>query len=82
MLNSHFAGKYRDALDPSPEHVYESRWVPWSQLRGELEEEPGQFTPWLKVAADLLAANVFRDEDQLEQSFAQWARLKESLGPG
>jgi isopentenyl-diphosphate delta-isomerase len=77
-----FAGKYSDALDPSPEHVYESRWVPWSQLRGELEEEPGQFTPWLKVAADLLAANVFRDEDQLEQSFAQWARLKESLGPG
>ena len=76
-----FAGKYNDRLDPNPEHVYEFRWVTWPELQSELEEKPEQFTPWLKVAVDLLDRNVLHGQGQIEQGLAQFASLRESFGP-
>ena len=76
-----FAGKYNDRLDPNPDHVHEFKWVTWAELQSELEEKPQQFTPWLKVAVDLLERNVFHSEGEIEQNFAQWATLKQSLRP-
>ncbi len=75
-----FAGKYNDALDPNPEHVYEFKWVSWPELQSELAEKPDQFTPWLKVAVDLLDRNVLRGQGQIEQGLAQFASLKGSFG--
>jgi isopentenyl-diphosphate delta-isomerase len=75
-----FAGKYNDRLDPNPDHVLEFKWVTWAELQSELGQEPEQFTPWLKVAVDLLDGNVFRNPGEIDQSFTQWASLKKSLG--
>ena len=75
-----FTGKYNDRLDPNPDHVYEFKWVTWPELQGELDQAPEQFTPWLKVAVDMLDRNVFRGGSGLDQSFSQWAILRESLG--
>ncbi len=75
-----FGGKYNDSLDPSSDHVHEHRWITWPELQGEVAQEPGQFTPWLKVAVDLLDRNVFKTECTFDQHFSQWASLKKILG--
>ena len=74
-----FVGKYNDALDPNPDHVDEFRWVTWLELQSELEEKPQQFTPWLKVAVDLLNRNVLHTKGEFDQSFSQGAILKGNL---
>ncbi len=48
------AGKYDGELNPNPDHIYEFRWVNWSQLVQELTEEPEGFTAWLKKAVEHL----------------------------
>ena len=48
------AGKYDGKLNPNPHHIYEFRWVTWAQLVDELDQRPKGFTPWLKIAVELL----------------------------
>jgi isopentenyl-diphosphate delta-isomerase len=75
-----FQGQYNGPLDPNPDHVDELKWVTWPELQSELEDTPEQFTPWLKVAVDLLNSNVLHGSGEIDQSFSQWASLKDSLG--
>ncbi len=46
------AGKYDGELNPNPHHIYEFRWVTWSQLVHELTQEPEGFTAWLKEVVE------------------------------
>ncbi|MCZ6451599.1 MAG: NUDIX domain-containing protein [Deltaproteobacteria bacterium] len=48
------AGKYDGELNPNRNHIYEFRWVTWSQLVRELAQEPDAFTAWLRKAVENL----------------------------
>ena len=52
-------GKYDGDLHPNPQHIYEFRWVTWSQLVQELTEEPEGFTAWLRKAVENLEGSPF-----------------------
>ncbi|MDZ7904668.1 MAG: isopentenyl-diphosphate Delta-isomerase [Cypionkella sp.] len=36
----------------NPDEVMETKWVAWSQLVSEVNANPEQFTPWLKIYLD------------------------------
>lgn len=46
------------AIHPNPEEVQDYQWVTIEQLQQELKRDPKRFTPWLKQALDVVAANV------------------------
>ena len=39
---------------PDPAEVESFRWVRWATLPGELAEEPGSYSPWLRLQLPLL----------------------------
>ena len=41
----------RDAIvvTPDPDEVCETRWASAAELRAEIAEEPGRFTPWFRI---------------------------------
>ena len=53
------AGKYDGELNPNPHHIYEFRWVTWSQLAHELTQEPEGFTAWLRKAVESSEGSPF-----------------------
>ena len=53
------AGKYDGELNPNLLHIYEFRWVTWSQLVRELAQEPDAFTAWLRKAVESSEGSPF-----------------------
>ncbi len=52
-------GKYDGGLNPNPHHIYEFRWVTWTQLVHELAEKPEGYTAWLRKAVENLEGSPF-----------------------
>ena len=52
-------GKYDGGLNPNPHHIYEFRWVTWTQLVQELSEKPEGYTAWLRKAVENLEGSPF-----------------------
>ncbi len=53
------AGKYDGELNPNRHHIYEFRWVTWSQLVRELAQERDAFTAWLRKAVESSEGSPF-----------------------
>src|SRR3989304_10487915 len=45
-------GRYSGDVRPNPHEVAETRWVSFSDLGREIDENGGRFTPWLKKALE------------------------------
>jgi isopentenyl-diphosphate Delta-isomerase len=45
-----FIGTYEGEINPDEEEVSDFRYVSISQIKKELEEQPGNFTSWFKIA--------------------------------
>ena len=45
-----FAGRYDGPVNPDPHEVSRYRYINLRELRKELQEQPGQFTEWFKIA--------------------------------
>lgn len=75
-----FAAKHDDKLAPNPDHIYEFKWIVWADLQSELKREPERFTPWLKVAVDLITPRVLNGGDQIHQSLSRLTSLQDSSG--
>jgi isopentenyl-diphosphate Delta-isomerase len=45
-----FIGTYEGEINPDEEEVSDFRYVSISQIKKELEEQPGTFTSWFKIA--------------------------------
>lgn len=46
-----FLGRVSGGIDiqPNPDEVMETRWISWDALAREITEDPGKFTPWLRI---------------------------------
>ena len=49
-------------MDPHPDEVVETMWMPLSQLILDLAEQPEAFVPWLLPALSLLTNALIQDE--------------------
>ena len=45
-----FAGRYNGPVNPDPLEVSRYRYINLRELRKEMQEQPGQFTEWFKIA--------------------------------
>ena len=43
------APKDQVRINPNPEEVSETRWVTAEELKGDIRNDPGSFTPWFKI---------------------------------
>ena len=46
-------------LSPNPDEVMAVRWVPYADLRQQVVNDPGRFTPWLRIYLDTYAPQIF-----------------------
>ena len=47
-----FRGEIADkdiAINPNPEEVSETAWLPLAEIERRIEADPGQFTPWFRI---------------------------------
>lgn len=44
-----FFGKYKGKIVPNPKEVAEIRWIPLQQLKRAIAQNPGRYTPWMKL---------------------------------
>jgi isopentenyl-diphosphate delta-isomerase len=47
------------ALDPNPDEVMATRWVRYADLMQNVVNEPGRYTPWLRIYLDTYAPQIF-----------------------
>lgn len=47
-----------EAFSPNPAEIQNYRWISLASLKKELAQDPEQFTPWLKMALDLLETST------------------------
>jgi isopentenyl-diphosphate delta-isomerase len=47
-----FFGRFDGAPDPDRAEIDEWRWVPLSQLAGDVKAHPERYTPWFRIALD------------------------------
>ena len=47
-----FIGKFDGKPNPNPEEVDEWKWVDLEELKGDIRENPDNYTYWLKVSID------------------------------
>ena len=45
-----FIGTYEGEINPDEDEVSEHRYVEISQIKNELDKQPGNFTSWFKIA--------------------------------
>ncbi len=44
-----FTGKSNDKIIPNPEEVADYKWVDLSELKKDINKNPGKYTPWFKM---------------------------------
>lgn len=47
-------GKYDGAFIPNQDEVYDTKWMRKEDFFNDVEKEPGRYTPWAILAAELL----------------------------
>jgi isopentenyl-diphosphate delta-isomerase type 1 len=48
----------REDIQPNPEEVAAYRWIKADSLQQAVQEDPGQFTPWLSSALEMVLRHV------------------------
>lgn len=49
----------RIAVAPNPDEVMDTEWVDLAELAARTRDEPGRFTPWLRIYLEEHAAQIF-----------------------
>jgi len=47
-----FFGQYDDDVHANPKEVEEWKWIEVNELKGDLEKNPQDYTPWFKIALE------------------------------
>ena len=45
-----FIGEYNGIIKPNPEEVMDYKWISLSDLKKDIENNPNNYSPWLKIA--------------------------------
>lgn len=48
-LDHVFMGTYEGELKPDPKDISEYKWIKVEELKRDLNENPGKYTPWFKI---------------------------------
>ncbi len=48
-LDHVFVGEYSGEVKPSPDEVWEYKWIETGDLLGDIRKSPDKYTPWFKI---------------------------------
>ena len=51
-------GKINQDPKPNPDEIYETRWISLAELVEEIEQNPNNFTPWLKHSIEIMTKDL------------------------
>jgi len=59
-LDHVFLAQYEGDVRLDPEEASESKWIPVTELKEDLEKHPDSYTVWFQIAAPRVLENAFR----------------------
>jgi isopentenyl-diphosphate Delta-isomerase len=75
-----FIGHFDGVPSPDPDEVEGWRWITPAAVARELEEEPGRFTVWFRVAFDELRSRGYLERDLQEIALQETAHEEPDHG--
>ncbi len=62
-----YLGTYDGTISPNPEEADGFEWIPIEQLTKDIQDNPGRYTVWFKIAFDKLIEKYGRLQDEVKK---------------
>jgi len=62
-------GKSNDWITPNPKEIADYKWMDLNQLKNDVNQNPGKYTPWFKIEVKRLFSVYKKEIDNLFEAF-------------